>query len=62
MPDAVNARINTVASGVRVILVNVAAIKLIREQTGLGLKEAKELVDDYIAVGPEISSDILSCL
>ena len=29
MPDADNARINTVASGVLVILVNVAAIKLI---------------------------------
>mmetsp|Transcript_25153 Transcript_25153/g.54212 ORF Transcript_25153/g.54212 Transcript_25153/m.54212 type:complete len:97 (+) Transcript_25153:1007-1297(+) len=29
MPEAVNAKINTVASGVRVILVNIDAIKLI---------------------------------
>jgi len=31
----------------------VEAIKLIREQTGLGLKEAKDLVDSYLAGGPD---------
>lgn len=36
----------------------VAAIKLIREQTGLGLKEAKDLVDAYMAGGSDKSVSV----
>ena len=40
MPDAVNAIINTVASGVRVTLVNVAAMKLITIMGGTNEDDA----------------------
>jgi ribosomal protein L7/L12 len=33
----------------------IAAIKLLRAHKGIGLKEAKELVDDYIAMHPSTS-------
>lgn len=36
----------------------IEAIKIIREETGLGLKEAKDLVDQYAAQGPQTKSQI----
>ena len=33
------------------------AIKLLREEQNLGLKEAKEIVDDYIASNPELANN-----
>lgn len=34
----------------------IEAIKIVREKTGLGLKEAKDLVDQYATQGPQTTS------
>ncbi|PKO50861.1 MAG: 50S ribosomal protein L7/L12 [Betaproteobacteria bacterium HGW-Betaproteobacteria-20] len=34
----------------------IEAIKLIRQLNGLGLKEAKDLIDDYLRSHPELQS------
>lgn len=34
----------------------IEAIRIIREETGLGLKESKELVENYIRTNPAIQS------
>lgn len=36
----------------------IEAIKIVRERQGIGLKEAKELVDSYVAVHPEIGAQL----
>jgi len=36
----------------------VEAIKIVRETQGLGLKEAKALVDSYLVLHPELQSQI----
>lgn len=36
----------------------IEAIKIVREQQGIGLKEAKELVEGYLAVHPEIGAQL----
>jgi hypothetical protein len=36
----------------------IAAIKLTREATGLGLKEAKDLVEGYVAVNPALQAQL----
>eukprot|EP00579_Thalassiosira_antarctica_P025171 CAMPEP_0202013958 /NCGR_PEP_ID=MMETSP0905-20130828/27716_1 /ASSEMBLY_ACC=CAM_ASM_000554 /TAXON_ID=420261 /ORGANISM="Thalassiosira antarctica, Strain CCMP982" /LENGTH=133 /DNA_ID=CAMNT_0048573681 /DNA_START=12 /DNA_END=412 /DNA_ORIENTATION=- len=53
IPEALNAKINTVANGVRVILVNNAAIKLITIRGGTNEDEAKGIT------GPR--ADINAC-
>ena len=35
----------------------IAAIKMLREQFGVGLKEAKEMVDDYVVSQPAEPTD-----
>lgn len=34
----------------------IEAIKIVREQQGIGLKEAKELVEQFIDIHPEVKS------
>jgi len=34
------------------------AIKIVREETGLGLKEAKELVEQYVKQNPAIKTQL----
>lgn len=36
----------------------IEAIRIVREQQGIGLKEAKELVEGYVAVHPEIGAQL----
>jgi len=36
----------------------VEAIKIVRETQGLGLKEAKALIDSYLVLHPELQSQI----